>query len=1094
MLWKALIAHAPGEEALAERIALPLQQEGYSVSHRGTVLVGDSFSEEADKALGEGGPVILCATVHALGTGWAHRLVNAARARAGNNRLFVVRMEESAYVGQIAADLAIAEWWRSPEDGSRRLIEALRSHYPLEKGVGSVPEPTPISTAFVDRLAPGALIDWQAVRAFRGELRETMQPDFPSELTDSELLEHAGFLRQQSLTLSGVLLFGTSPASALPWATTRCVVYRGKDRTADREPVELRGTIPEQIRKVRELIAANTRVRERPSPHSAQAERIYEYPMLTTREIVANALVHRDYEDESRCVHVRLFSDRIEVLSPGAWTGRPLPGNGSPVSLETLVSESVKRNLSLATALSWIRLVEGEGSGLPAAIEECREISAPIPSVSLVDGFVRVIVWPRRNWAETPHPAAVVIAPHQLPPPPADLTGREEELRHLHEAIRDGTSIAAIVGLGGVGKTALALRLAQELEPSYPDAQIFLDLQGSSQAPLGVPEAMAHVIRSLAPESRLPRTKPELAGLYRSLLAGRRTLIFLDDAAGPEQVLPLTPPPSSFVVVTSRSLFHLPGLFTLSLDVLSLAAARALLLEISPRLGDRASEIAALCGSLPLALRLAGGAFATRPDLSVEDYVRHFAANMNRLHGGESIGDSIGLSYELLAPAAQSRWRQLAVFPGGFDRRAATAVWGCDREHAEEILGELVRHSMLAWEGDRYRLHDLLRLFADSKLEAEEMEDVARRHARHFLDVLRETSALYVQGGFVLQRGLALFDLEWENIQAGQSWSAQHASGDTEAATLCTDYPIAGAFCLDLRLHPREWIRWLEVAAETAERQGNLTAQATHYGNLGNAFLNLGDLQRAAELYQHWLDLSRRAGDRRAEGQALGNLGSACLSRGETGRAIECFEQCLEIARQSQDREGECIALGRLGNAYAALGEARRAVGLHERRLLVAREVGDRRSEGIALGNLGSLFEILGDLPRAVEFLQERLAIAREVGDRRGEGIALGALANAFASWGQPRRAIHLYEESLWALREVGDRQWEAEIRWNLGTLYEATGELRRALALLEEAYTELRASGHPQAADLATRVKSVQNKATGDAGESSVDTAHGKR
>jgi len=1089
MTWRVIIAHAPGEEALAERIALPLQQAGYLASHRGTVLVGESFSEEADKALSEGGPVVLCATVKAVGTGWAHHLVNAARARPGGKRLFVVRMEELAYVDQLATGLSIAEWWRSPEEGCRRLLEALRAYYPLQLEVGAVSLSSPISTAFLDRAAPGTQLDAQALRAFREELREIPRRNLPIKLTETEFLERAGFLRKQLLTLSGMLLFGVAPAAIMPWAITHCVVYRGKDKTADREPAELRGTIPEQIREAREIIAANIRVRERPTPYSAQADRLFEYPMLTVREIIANALVHRDYEDERRIVHVRLFSDHIEVLSPGAWTGRPLPGDGSSVSLDTLISESVKRNLSLAAAVSWIRLGEGEGSGLPASLAECREISAPIPSVSLVDGFVKVIVWPRSDWAEAPHPATVAdITPHQLPPSPADLTGREVELAGLRAAIRGGANLAAVVGLGGVGKTALALRLAAELKPSYPEAQIFLNLRGGGATPLSPADAMTQVIRAFMPDLRLPTSENELAGVYRSILENRRALLVLDDAVGAEQVLPLLPPPGSLVLVTSRSLFHLPGLFSLSLDVLSLADACAFLLGISPRLGDRATEIAALCGSLPLALRLAGAAFATRPDLSIEDFARHFATTLNRPQGGESIGHSIGLSYGLLAPTIQDRWRHLAVFPGGFDRRAAAAVWGCDREHAEETLGELVRHSMLAWEGGRYRLHRLLRLFASSKVEAGEKKDAERSHARHFLAILRETSALYVQGSSELQRGLALFDLEWENIQAGQSWSAQHAPGDPEAATLCTDYPIAGAFCLDLRLHPHEWIRWLEAAAETAERQGNLTAQANHFGNLGNAFLSLGDLPRAGELYQRWLELSRQTGNHRAEGQALGSLGSAYLSRGETGRAIELFEQSIEIAHQAGDREGECIAFGRLGNAYAALGETQRALELHERRLLVARELGDRRSEGIALGNLGNIFEVLGDLPRAVEVLQERLSIAREVGDRRGEGTALGALANAFADWGQPRRAINLYEEALWILREAEDRPGVAEIGWNLGTLYEATGELKRALPLLEEAYTELRASGHPQAADLAARVRSVQDKVSGTNG---VDTVH---
>jgi len=972
MTWKVVIAHAPGEDALAERIALPLQQVGYEVSYRGTVRVGASFSEEADKALAEGGPVVLCATVTALGTGWAHRLVNAARARGGTNRLFVVRMEESAYLDQIAADLAIAEWWRSPEDGSRRLIEALQAHYPLQPEAGPVSSSSPVSTAFLDRAAPDAQLDTQAVRAFRGDLRETWRRN---DLTDAEFLERAGFLWKQRPTLSGVLFFGIAPASILPWAITRCMVYRGKDKTALREPADLRGTIPEQIREAREFVAANIRVRERPSPYSAQAERIFEYPMLTVREIIANALVHRDYEDERRIVHVRLFSDRIEVLSPGAWTGRPLPEDGSPVSLATMISESVKRNLSLASAVSWIRLGEGEGSGLPTAIEECGEISSPIPSVSLIDGFVKVTIWPRGDWATAPQTAAALIAPHQLPPPPADLTGREEELASLHAAIRGGASLATVVGLGGVGKTALALRLAAELKPSYPEAQLFLNLRGGGTTPLSPADAMTQVIRAFMPDLRLPSSEDELAGVYRSILENRRALLVLDDAVGAEQVLRLIPPSGNFLLVTSRSHFALPGLFALNLETLNDADARALLLRLAPRIGSQADKIAALLGRLPLALRLAAATLAERPDLAVEEYVKRLTSSSSRLQLVEA---SLNLSFELLSFATQGLWNQLSVFPADFDLAAAAAVWECAPEHARETLGELLKASLLSWSAGRYRLHDLLQLSAESRLTPEERVAAERRHARHFLTVLQETDTLYREGGEALARGLALFDREWENIQVGQAWAADLAASDDEGAFLCSEYPRMGALFLDLRLQPRERIRWLESALTAAEKRGDLPAQGHHLGILGNVHLGLGDARTAIGLYERWVELARRSQDRQAEGQAAGNLGSAHLALGEPRLAISLFEQSLDIAREVQDRRSEGIACGNLANAHAALGDTERAITLYEQRLAIAREVGDRRSEGIALGNLGALYEQKGDAQRALSLLEQRLDIARE--------------------------------------------------------------------------------------------------------------------
>jgi tetratricopeptide (TPR) repeat protein len=1071
MSWRVVIAHAPGEEALAERIALPLQQEGYLVSHRGTVLVGESFSEEANKALGEGGPVVLCATVKALGTGWAHRLVNAAQAQGRSKRLFVVRMEEGAYLDQIVAGAAVAEWWRSSEEGSQRLIEALRAYYPLKPAGPASEQPRHLSTAFVDSPAPGAALDWQAVRAFRGELRETTRRDFPSELTDSEFLERAGFLRQQHPTLCGVLLFGTAPASVLPWAFARCVVYRGNDKTADREPFELRGTIPEQIRKILELIATHTRVRERPHPQSAQAERIFEYPMLTAREIVANALVHRDYEDQTRCVHVRLFQDRIEVLSPGPWTGRPLPEDGSPVSLESLVSESVKRNLSLATAVSWIRLVEGEGSGLSTAIEECRKTSAPAPSVCLMDGFVKVTVAPRSEWPETPHPAAVMITPHQLPAAPADLTGREKELATLLAAVRNGTHLVATVGLGGIGKTALALRLAAELQATFADAQLFLNLHGGGSTPLSAAEAMTQVIRAFLPDLRLPGSEDELAAIYRSVLANRRTLLLLDDAAGAEQVLPLIPPPGNLLLVTSRSHFALPGLLVLGLETLNPEDARALLLRIAPRIGPHADAIAVLLGHLPLALRLTATTLAERPDLSVEEYVERLTDSRTRLHLAEA---SINLSFELLTHTARRQWNRLAVFPDDFDYPAAAAVWECEPENAQEALGDLLKASLLSWGEQRYRLHDLLRLFAESRLPPEERSTAERLHARHFLKVLREANTLYQEGGEALARGLALFDREWENIQAGQAWAAQIAASDEEATFLCSEYPRAGAFCLDLRLAPRGRIRWSESALAAAVRRNDPEAQGYHLGILGNVHLSLGAPESAISLYERWVEIAHQSGDRQAEGQATGNLGSAYLVSGEPRRAIPYFEKSLEMARAVGDRRSEGTACGNLASTFAALGDLKRALALYERRLAIAREEGDRRSEGIALGNLGNIYEWSGETEKAIGFLEQRLAIAREVGDRRGEGLALENLGNALVILGQTRQPIELFEIALAIQREVGDRQSEAQIAWTLGLLYGNSGDRDLAAPLLQMALAFLRERGHPQVELQAAKAREI--------------------
>jgi len=188
---------------------------------------------------------------------------------------------------------------------------------------------------------------------------------------------------------------------------------------------------------------------------------------------------------------------------------------------------------------------------------------------------------------------------HQVPPPPADFTGRADEQRELLAAIEhSGVTISGLQGMGGIGKTALALKLVEQLKPRYSDAQLYLDLKGSSAQPMPVAEALAHVIRSYHPAAKLPESETELRGLYLSVLEGQRALLLMDNAAGAAQVEPLIPPASCVLLVTSRRHFTLPGLAAKNLDALTVADARTLLLAIAPRIGSgpmRLPSFAVIC-------------------------------------------------------------------------------------------------------------------------------------------------------------------------------------------------------------------------------------------------------------------------------------------------------------------------------------------------------------------------------------------------------------------------------------------------------------------------------------------------------------------
>lgn len=620
---------------------------------------------------------------------------------------------------------------------------------------------------------------------------------------------------------------------------------------------------------------------------------------------------------------------------------------------------------------------------------------------------------------------------HQLPPPPRDFTGRVRELGELMSRIeRGGVTISGLQGLGGVGKTALALKLAQQLAPRYPDAQFYLDLKGADKQSLPVADALAHVVRAYHPTAKLPEGEAELQSLYLSVLHGKRALMLMDNARDAAQVEPLVPPDGCVLLVTSRQHFTLPGLSALDLETLPPKDACQLLLKIAPRIGERADEIARLCGYLPLALRLAASALAERVNLNPADYVRRLSDAKTRLSLVEA---SLTLSYELLSPEPQRLWRALAVFPDTFDAAAAAAVWELDADATQDALGDLLRYSLLDWDADtqRYRLHDLARLFADSRLSDAERHATRIRHAAHYLTVLRECDDFYEKGGDAIKSGIALFDVERRNIEAGQEWAYRHSSGDEEVARLCNEYPGVGANVLNLRQHPRELISWLEAALVAARQLKDRTAEGAHLTNVGIAYKDLGEPRRAIECHERALVIFREIDNRRAEGYTLGNLGIAYDELGEPRRAIECHEQSLLLAREIGDRRSEGNALGSLGIAYGHLGETRRAIEFHEQYLAITREIGNRRGEGNALGNLGNAYAALGETHRAVEFYEQQLTVVREIGDRRGEGNGLFCIGSALYTFGERAKAIAHVEAAL-KIYELIENPWAEKARAKL--------------------------------------------------------------
>ena len=587
--------------------------------------------------------------------------------------------------------------------------------------------------------------------------------------------------------------------------------------------------------------------------------------------------------------------------------------------------------------------------------------------------------------------------------------------------------------MGGVGKTALALVLVEMLKSRFPDGQIFLNLNGMSENPLSPAEAMSKVILAFrGSEENLPKDQNDLQRLYNSILAGKRAMILLDNAADGKQVEPLLPPKDCVVLIASRKKFSLPGMPEPFLLVsLKPSNARDLLLKICPRIGNHAEEIARLCGYLPLALRAAASLLAVKSDLNPSNYLEELRSERTRLEkiGKEGVGldveASFNLSYMRLPEEMASVFRQLSVFPSDFDAQAEEFV--CQDE-SHRNLSELVTWSLVEFLGfERYRLHDLARVFGKSRQNDIAHTIAQQRHAKYYQESLWKANELFLQGGDDFSSGLELFDADWMNIQTGQEWAKINSAKSAEIAEICSNFAMTGTI-LNLRLHPLRNIEWLEAALVAVRKINNQNAEAAHLGNLGIAYYDLGEPRKAIEYYEQALAISREIGDRRGEGSRLGNLGVAYAELGETRKAIEYYEQALKISREIGDRRGEDADLGNLGIAYYRSG--RDAQGHRIPRAGADNLPRDRRPTGRRKppGQPGHCLLRSGrdDARPSNTTSSHWQSLARSETEGAKETAWATWARWPMPGWARPRKAIEYYEQALTIAREIGDQRGEA--------------------------------------------------------------------
>ncbi len=670
-----------------------------------------------------------------------------------------------------------------------------------------------------------------------------------------------------------------------------------------------------------------------------------------------------------------------------------------------------------------------------------------------------------------PSAAQHTSAPRQLPAHNRFFVGRERELAALSALLDSAGSggagsvvVTAINGAAGVGKTALALQWASRGAHRFPDGQLYVNLRGFD--PTGVPMSPDEALRGflgalgVAPE-RIPSGLDEQVGLYRSLLAGRRVLVVLDNAADSEQVRPLLPSGSGcLALVTSRN--QLDGLVVregarpLTLGVLSDEEATALLVRQlgAARVGaepDAVRDLIGHCAGLPLALSVVAARAAAHPDFALRALAGELADERTRLEAldtGEattSVRTVFTWSCARLSPAACRMFVLLGVHAGPeVSIPAAASLAGVPLRAARQAMGELSRlHMVVEPVPGRFTLHDLVHAYARDVAADEgdpsDLREALRRLLDHYLHTANTADRLLYSEreevaiaepapGVVVTElteradALAWFGLEHASLSAAVGHAAAHGF-DAHAWQLAW---TTTAFAR-LRAFWHEQARCLEVALAAARRLDDRVALASSHRGLGRMLIAL---RRFAESEVHLtaaLRLARELGDRQSQAHIHRHLAGLYEAWDRLHEALHHAEQALAVFEQLGDRAGTARALNAVGWARAMLGEdLPGALADCGRALVMLRDVNDVLAEAATWDSLGYVHHRLRELDEAVRCYREALPRYRESGDRYEEAATLQRLGDTHVLAGDHDAAREVWRAALEILDELGHGNAEA--------------------------------------------------------------------
>ncbi|MFG3259350.1 BTAD domain-containing putative transcriptional regulator [Streptomyces sp. NPDC048172] len=688
-----------------------------------------------------------------------------------------------------------------------------------------------------------------------------------------------------------------------------------------------------------------------------------------------------------------------------------------------------------------------------------------------------------------------VVRPAQLPTAVPDFTGRESLASELVGRLAAGVPVVAVAGIGGVGKTTLALHVAHASRGRFPDGQLYVDLHGAAELPADPGAVLGAFLRALGvTESSIPDETEERAALYRSLLAGRQVLVLLDNARDAAQVRPLLPGTAGCTaLLTSRArLIGLEGASSVDLDVMSPEEGLSLFSRIVGE--ERASSstavegVVAACGFLPLAIRIAASRLAARRGWSVEVLASKLADERRRLDelrvGDLGVTATFELGYGQLEEEQARAFRLLGLADGpDLSLAAAAALLDRDPRTAEDLLESLVDVSLLeSMAPGRYRFHDLVRLFARSRAERDEQPRAERdaavvRLLDFYLATTTSVFAIERPGERAVDHlmkvprdGLAFGDREgalgWLFEEADCLLAAVVQAVGTGRFRHAGDLLFAAKDLGDSGVHSAQFERAAHAVREAARDSADASAEARSLNMLSHVQFVSGRFDQAERNLQDALPLAEACGDTLARSYALHNRSLLANVQGQFERAEEYHLLAIEAFRADRNLPSEASAYCTLAHVHVALGRTESAVDLARRGLRIYQDLGHRMRVANARNVLARALTQAGRIDEALEEFAVSLELFRETQQPLWEGTTHARLAETLLAADRPEDAVHHAERAL-ALRAIGGEWMRAKTLTALGRGLHVLGERERARECWREALQVFEERGAKEVAEV---------------------------